>query len=73
MNYKNFLNWLYIEQHGIKIIEELGGNFESVEILEHYNDYFKLRVPRGDKSIGFVFGLIEDKKDYFMINEYSVS
>ena len=73
VNYKNFLNWLYIEQSGIKIIEEVGENFESVEILEHYNDYFKLRVPRGDKSIGFVFGLIEDKKEYFQINEYSVS
>jgi hypothetical protein len=44
-----------------------------VEILEHYNDYYKMRVPRGDKSIGFIFGLIEDKKDLIKITEYSVS
>lgn len=69
----NFLLWLYIEQAGMTIVEQLVDQFESVEILEHYNDYFKLRVPRGDKSIGFVFGMIEGRKEEFKISEYSVS
>ena len=47
--------------------------FANVEILEHYSDYYKLRVPRGDKSIGFVFGMIEGRKEEFSISEYSVS
>ena len=55
------------------IVKQLVEQFESVEILEHYNDYFKLRVPRGDKSIGFVFGMIEGRKEEFKISEYSVS
>lgn len=42
-------------------------------MLEHYNDYYKMRVPRGDKSIGFVFSLIESKKEVFNISEYSAS
>jgi len=42
-------------------------------LLEQYGDYFKLRVLRENKSIGFVFGVIEDKKDEFNIAEYSVS
>ena len=70
---KNFLLWLYIEQCGLKIIDGLCNDFGSVEILEHYNDYYKMRVPRGEKSIGFVFGLIENKKEEYKISEYSVS
>ena len=42
------------------MLEEFCSRFDNVEILEHYNDYFKMRVPRADKSIGFIFGLIED-------------
>lgn len=44
-----------------------------MEILEHYNDYYKMRVPRGEKSIGFVFSLIENKKEQYKISEYSAS
>ena len=44
-----------------------------MEILEHYSDYFKLKVDKSDKSIGFLFGLIESCKTDFEISEYSVS
>jgi len=42
-------------------------------MLEHYNDYYKMRIPRIDKSIGYVFGMIETKRELFGISEYSVS
>jgi hypothetical protein len=70
---ENFLTWVYIELAGMGIINGLCAEFATVEILEHYSDYYKLRVPRGDKSIGFVFGLIEGQKENFKISEYSVS
>ncbi|CDW85063.1 abc transporter family protein [Stylonychia lemnae] len=70
---KNFLNWLYIEQAGINILDGLSQYFSEVEILEHYNDYYKLRVPRESKTIGFIFSFIENKKDSFKISEYSAS
>jgi hypothetical protein len=57
----------------MNIINSLTEQFPSVEILEHYNDYYKLRIPKGDKSIGFVFGFIEGQKKDFNIAEYSVS
>jgi hypothetical protein len=57
----------------MNIIQGLCEDFDTVEVLEHYNDYYRLRVPRGEKSIGFVFGLIENKKELYKINEYSVS
>ena len=73
MNFRNLLNWVYVEQCGIKIMEGLVDDFSEVELLEHYNDYYKVRVPKGDKSIGFVFSLIENKKEAFNISEYSAS
>jgi hypothetical protein len=44
-----------------------------VEILSHHNSSFKFRVLRHDKSIGFLFGLVEDLKEEFGISEYSAS
>lgn len=41
-------------------------------MLENFSDYFKLRVSRHSKSIGYVFGMIEDSKEKFHISEYSV-
>ena len=73
VSYHNFLVWLYVEQAGMSIVNGLCEQFPSVEILEHYSDYYKLRIPRGDKSIGFVFGYIESCKEQFQISEYSVS
>ena len=68
----NFINWLYIEENGLSVIDGIAQSFQKVDILEHYNDYYKLRVPRGSKSIGYLFGLIETLKDQFCISEYSV-
>jgi hypothetical protein len=69
---KTFLTWLNIELHGLTIIISLVNDFNQVELLEHYNDYYKFRVPRLNKSIGYVFGMIEDKKEQYGISEYSV-
>lgn len=70
---EHIATWLYIENSGMSIIDELCSSFETVEILEHYNDYYKLRVPRGNKTIGYLFGLVESSKEKFSISEYSVS
>ena len=60
-------------EHGLLIIRALAEVFGSVEVLEQFNEYFKLRVLRQDKSIGFVFGLMESNRDRFYIAEYSAS
>lgn len=56
---KSFVIWLYIELQGLKIIHGLLNDFKKVEILEHYSDYFKLKVAKEGKSIGYMFGMIE--------------
>ena len=69
----HFVTFLYIQQNGFKFIECLAGLFDQVEILEQCSDFYKFRVPKDQRTIGFVFGTIEDKKAEFNISEYSVS
>ena len=45
------------------VIEELCHEFVNVEVLEHYGSYMKLRVERHDRTIGFLFRLIEELKE----------
>lgn len=51
----------------------LAQNFTKVELIEQCSDFFKFRIPRDDKTIGYLFGMIEDKKHDTNISEYSVS
>jgi hypothetical protein len=62
-----------VQQYGFKFIESMCGLFDQVEILEHCSDFYKFRVPKEDKTIGFLFGTIEDNKNEFGVSEYSVS
>ena len=39
--------------------------FGKLEILEHYGDYMKVRVPKQDKTVGSLFGLMEKNKEEF--------
>ena len=54
------------------MIEYLCQTFESVELLEQCSDFFKIRISKLEKTIGFVFGMIEQKKEDFSISEYAV-
>lgn len=53
------------------MIQRLVEEFGEVEILESHNDYFKMRVPKGEKSIGSLFGMVEGVKEECQISEYS--
>lgn len=57
----------------MKVIEYLARQFDTVEVLEQVSDFFKFRVPKQDKTIGYLFGTIEKKKQEFCISEYAVS
>ena len=46
--------------------------FEHVDLYEQCSDFFKFRIPKQDKSIGYLFGFIEENKKRLMISEYSV-
>lgn len=69
----NFVNYIYSMQYGFKVINLLSTYFSRVELIEQCSDFFKFRIPREDKTIGYLFGLIEDQKKDCNISEYSVS
>jgi hypothetical protein len=60
-------------QYGWMVINLLVRNFARVDLIEQCSDFFKFRIPREDKTIGTVFGLIEDQKLTCNISEYSVN
>lgn len=42
------------------IIKEFLNEFGRVDVIEsHGDEYFKLRVPRQDKTVGFIFSILE--------------
>lgn len=56
----NLMTWVWVQLFGVKVLESLCRSFGQLDLLEQYSDYFKFRVDRGDKTIGSVFGMIED-------------
>ena len=69
----NLLEWINTMDNAVKLFASLCEHFGSVEVLSSHNSNYKLRVMRQNRTIGFVFGLLEDKKDEFGIVEYSAS
>ena len=58
----NFVTFVYTIQFGWKVASLLARTFTKVELIEQCSDFFKFRIPREGKTIGTVFGLIEDQK-----------
>ena len=49
------------------VVKALCQSFEQVEILEHYGEYMKLRVPKRDRTVGYLFKAMEKNKEEFDI------
>lgn len=70
---EDLIRWAYTESKGGAAIERFESMFNTVEVLEHYNNSYKIKVSRDNYSIGYLFGLMEDIKGEYQISEYSVS
>lgn len=70
---ENLIQYLFVQKNGMQIIDILARIFKQVEMIEQCADFYKLKVPRDEVTIGYLFGLIEDKKDECNISEYSVT
>jgi hypothetical protein len=73
VNVSSILQWLHTETFGLCFLKFLTNEFKEVEVLEHVSDFFKVRIPKGDITIGYAFGSIENAKEQFRVSEYSVS
>ena len=69
---QNFIEFLFIQRYGFQFIEFIGKQFPQVEVMEQCGYFYKMRVPREDKTIGYLFGQLEQNKEQFQVQEYSV-
>ena len=69
----NLLEFLKSQSYGFSILKFLTTDFSYVEILEQCGEFFKMRVPKEDKTIGWLFGQLEHQKGQLGIQEYSIS
>lgn len=67
------IKWVFTEMKGAALIVELEKLFTKLEIIEHHNNSYKLKVTKDNYSIGYLFGYMEDIKHSFEVSEYSVS
>ena len=69
----NLVSFLYTQKIGFSVIRFMLTVFEQVEMLEQFGEFYKFRIPKQDKTIGWLFGFIEENKQKLGIQEYSVS
>ena len=65
--------WALLENAGVFVKQSLEEQTPKCNVLEHYNNFFKFRVDKGDKSLGFFFGFMEKLKGKVNFEEYAVS
>ena len=68
-----FIRWVFTETKGGAVVEKFENMFAQCEVLEHFNNSYKIKVSRDNYSIGYLFGMMEDIKVLYSISEYSVS
>jgi len=70
---EELFQWQFTESNGEKFVDMITNKFQGVEIVEHWGDSWRLKIDRGNFSIGYMFGLVEDNKAAFEVSEYSVA
>ena len=70
---EDFLKRLLVLEKSIALRNFLEEFFPGIQLLETYSNFYCLEMPRNDKSIGFLFGKIEEVKAEMGIVEYAVA
>ena len=86
MSIEGLVKWEYIIKNNMATIKALGKfssfifshillveEFGVAMLLEQYAPRYRYRVPKGDKSVGYFFGFMEELQKKLDIDEYSVS
>ena len=59
---KNLMNYCFVHRYGLEVTRLFTSYFAQVDLIEQCSDFFKFRVPKEDKTIGWLFGNIEDNR-----------
>ena len=66
--------WIYYSSSVLSLIKLIKEHFEEISITDFKDNNYIIRIKRnknkGEKTIGFLFGLIEDNKKNFNIGQY---
>jgi hypothetical protein len=74
MKIKNFIEFICIEQSGLALMNQLANDFGYVEMLEHYGNSYRVKLPTFEDSVGILFGKFEEHyKEQYNIDQYSIS
>ncbi|OMJ94066.1 hypothetical protein SteCoe_2836 [Stentor coeruleus] len=66
-------SWCLIEYIGNQIKTWLEDEFREVEVIEHYHLMSKFKLKKINvKSIGYLFSVVEEKKEKMRISDYSI-
>ena len=68
-----FAEKLFTQRNLYGTIKAICQHFGSLELLEQYGNYMRLRVSRQDKTIGMMFGMIDQLKASYRLDQYSIS
>ena len=73
--YKLF-SWIYYIENALKLIKKVKEFFINIKCCDFIDNSFVFRIKRehseNEKTIGFLFGLIEKYKNIFNVEEYSI-
>lgn len=64
---------MFSEYNGEKFIDLISNQFPGTEIIEHWGNSWKLKIKRGQFTIGYLFGMVEETKANHQVSEYSVA
>ena len=71
---QTLLNWIFFVENALKFITHGKEYFSEIILTEYIENNFIFKLLKGNeqKSIGFLFGIYEEKKDECHVTEYSL-
>ena len=60
---KMLANEIFVKGSIFGVVEALCQNFSEVQVIENYGNYMKITLDRQEKTIGFLFQILEALKE----------
>ena len=71
---KKIVRWMFYVKSVLKLIQKIKEYFETIFCVDYKDNNFAFRIERkrqeGEKTIGFLFGFIEDNKKKFNVGQF---
>ena len=73
--FKRILTWIYYLENALKMIEIILEDFPEIHCSDFGENYFVFKIKRNqnnkdEKSIGYLFGIIEENSNKYNIQKY---